>query len=38
VDALVVAIAEPGGAVLTGDSADIRALAGSADGVIVEVL
>jgi len=38
VDALVVAIAEPGGTVLTGDSADIRALAGHADGVAVEVV
>jgi hypothetical protein len=38
VDALVVAIAEPGGTVLTGDSADIKALAGHADGVAVEVV
>lgn len=38
VDALVVAIAEPGGTVLTGDSADIRTLAGYSDGVIVEVI
>jgi len=38
VDAIVVAIAEPGGTVLTGDIADIRALAGYSDGVIVEVI
>lgn len=35
VDALVVAIAEPGGAVLTSDLADLRALALYADGVTV---
>ena len=38
VDALVVAIAEPGGTVLTGDRADIEALAGHADRVTVEVI
>lgn len=35
VDALVVAFAEPGGAVLTADLKDLRALAGHADGVRV---
>ena len=35
VDALVVAIAEPGGAVLTSDFADLRALASHSDGVHV---
>jgi hypothetical protein len=35
VDALVVAVAEPGGAVLNGDLADLRALAAYADDVIV---
>ena len=38
VDALVVAIAEPGGTVLTGDRADIEALAAHADAVAVEVV
>ena len=38
VDALVVAIAEPGGMVLTGDRADIEALAAHADAVAVEVV
>jgi hypothetical protein len=38
VDALVVAIAEPGGTVLTGDRADIEALAAHADRVSVEVI
>ena len=38
VDALVVAIAEPGGAVVTGDRADIEALAAHANGVAVEVV
>lgn len=38
VDALVVAIAEPGGTVLTGDRADIEALAAHADGVLVELV
>ncbi len=35
VDAVVVAMAEPGGAVLGGDLADLRALAAYADDVIV---
>lgn len=38
VDALVVAWAEPGGRVLTGDASDLRALAAHADGVAVEAL
>ncbi len=38
VDALVVAIAEPGGTVLTGDAADINALAAHADDVAVEAI
>lgn len=38
VDALVVAIAEPGGTVLTGDRADIEALAAHADHVGVDVI
>jgi|SRR6056297_223114 len=38
VDALVVAIAEPGGTVLTGDRADIEALAAHADRVGVDVV
>ena len=38
VDALVVAIAEPGGTVLTGDRADIEALASHAEQVAVEVI
>lgn len=38
VDALVVAIAEPGGTVLTGDRADIEALAAHANRVGVEVV
>ena len=38
VDALVVAIAEPGGTVLTGDWADIEALAAHAHRVAVEVV
>ena len=33
VDAIVVALAEPGGAVLTGDIKDLTALAAYADGV-----
>jgi predicted nucleic acid-binding protein len=36
VDAVVAATAEPGGAVLTGDVADLRALAGYTVGVTVE--
>ncbi len=35
VDALVVAMAEPGGSVLTGDTVDLRALAAHADDVTV---
>lgn len=38
VDALIVAIAEPGGTVLTGDRADIEALAAHANRVAVEVV
>ncbi len=38
VEALVVAIAEPGGMVLTGDRADIEALAAHADRVSIEVI
>lgn len=38
VDALVVASAEPGGTVLTGDTADIEALAAHAQDVGVEVV
>ncbi len=38
VDALVVALAEPGGTALTGDAADLRALASHADAVAVEVV
>jgi predicted nucleic acid-binding protein len=38
VDALVVALAEPGGTVLTGDKADIEALAAHADHVIVQLI
>lgn len=38
VDALVVAIAEPGGTVLTGDRADIEALAAHASRVAVELV
>jgi hypothetical protein len=38
VDALVVALAEPGGTVLTGDRTDIDALAAHAERVSVEVL
>ena len=38
VDALVVALAEPGGTVLTGDRADIEALAAYAVRVAVEVI
>jgi hypothetical protein len=36
VDALLTAAAEPGGTVLTGDPADLRALAAYASGVTVE--
>lgn len=38
VDALVVAIAEPGGTVLTGDQADLGALAAHAHDVVVEIV
>jgi predicted nucleic acid-binding protein len=38
VDALVVALAEPSGTVLTGDRADIEALAAHANRVAVEVV
>lgn len=38
VDAIVVAAAEPRGTVLTTDRADIQALAGQSDGVLVAVL
>ncbi len=38
VDALVVAIAEPAGRVLTGDPDDLRALAALADHVLVETI
>ena len=38
VDALVVAMAEPGGTVLIGDKADLEALAAHARGVSVEVI
>lgn len=38
VDALVVASAEPGGTVLTGDRADIEALAAHANRVSVQVI
>jgi hypothetical protein len=36
VDALLTAVAEPGGTVLTGDPADLRALAAHASGVTIE--
>lgn len=36
VDALVVALAEPGGTILTGDVEDLEALADHADRVVVE--
>jgi len=35
VDALIVAIAEPGGTVLSGDIGDLRALAAYADDVVI---
>ncbi len=38
VDALVVAIAEPGGTVLTSDGDDLQALAANADAVTVEAV
>lgn len=36
VDAILVALAEPGGAVLTGDTEDLEALAAHADDVSIE--
>ncbi len=36
VDALLVAMAEPGGTVLTGDNEDLKALAAYSDGVVIE--
>jgi hypothetical protein len=36
VDALLVALAEPGGTVLTGDAGDLEALAAHADAVSIE--
>jgi predicted nucleic acid-binding protein len=36
VDALITAVAEPGGTVITGDSADLRALAEHATDVTIE--
>jgi hypothetical protein len=38
VDALVTAVAEPGGTVLTGDPADLRALARYASDVTIEAI
>lgn len=38
VDALVIALAEPGGTVLAGDRADLEALAAHADRVTVELI
>jgi hypothetical protein len=38
VDALVVALAEPGGTVITGDAEDLEALAAHARDVAVEVV
>ena len=38
VDAIVVALAEPGGTILTGDTADIEALAAHAHHVTVETI
>ena len=38
VDAIVITLAEPGGTVLTGDRADIEALATHANGVTVETI
>jgi predicted nucleic acid-binding protein len=38
VDALLVAVAEPDGTVLTGDAEDLQALASHADGVAVELI
>ena len=36
VDALLVALAEPGGTVLSGDADDLGALAAHAEGVVIE--
>lgn len=36
IDALLVALAEPGGTVLTGDTVDLEALAAHAEGVAIE--
>jgi predicted nucleic acid-binding protein len=38
VDALLVAVAEPDGAVLTGDAEDLQALAAHANGVHIELI
>lgn len=38
VDALVVAMAEPGGTVLTGDTHDLEALAAYAEDVLIEII
>ena len=38
IDALVTAVAEPGGTVLTGDPADLRAIARHASGVTIEAI
>ncbi len=38
VDAIVVALAEPGGTILTGDKEDIEALAAHADDVSIETI
>jgi hypothetical protein len=38
VDALVIAVAEPGGTVLTGDLADLRALAEHTSSVTIEAI
>ena len=38
VDALLVALAEPGGTVITGDRADLEALAAQADQVAIEAI
>lgn len=38
VDALVVAMAEPGGTVITGDTGDLEALASHATGVVIEAV
>ena len=37
-DTLVTATAEPGGTVLTGDLADLQALAGHASDVVIEAI